>query len=174
MNSTLTVRPVNYQLAHDRDALCTLLNHYAQDPMGGSAPLAADVLARLCDDLAERPFAFSFIAWAASPEKDGKGHPDGERAVGLVNCMEGYSTFKAKPLINIHDLIVHSEWRGQGVGQRLMQAVEHVAHSKGACKITLEVLTGNHTAMQSYQRFGFAPYALDPKAGTATFMQKWL
>jgi GNAT superfamily N-acetyltransferase len=166
MALSISTRRVDYASAPDRAALCSLLNHYAQDPMGGGAPLAADVLARLCDDLAERVFAFSFIAWA--------GGPDGEQAVGLVNCMEGYSTFKAKPLINIHDLIVHSDWRGQGVGQRLMQAVEHVARSKGACKITLEVLTGNHTAMQSYERFGFAPYALDPKAGTATFMQKWL
>jgi GNAT superfamily N-acetyltransferase len=166
MAVNITTRRVDYANASDRAALCSLLNHYAQDPMGGGAPLAPDVLARLCDDLAQRAFAFSFIAWAASSE--------GERAVGLVNCMEGYSTFKAKPLINIHDLIVHSDWRGQGVGQRLMQAVEHVARSKGACKITLEVLTGNRTAMQSYERFGFAPYALDPKAGTATFMQKWL
>jgi GNAT superfamily N-acetyltransferase len=170
MALNITTRRVDYANASDRAALCSLLNHYAQDPMGGGEPLTPDVLARLCDDLSQRAFAFSFIAWAASPENEGKG----ERAVGLVNCMEGYSTFKAKPLINIHDLIVHSEWRGQGVGQRLMQAVEHVARSKGACKITLEVLTGNHTAMQSYERFGFAPYALDPKAGTATFMQKWL
>lgn len=166
MALNITTRRVDYASASDRAALCSLLNHYAQDPMGGGAPLGADVLARLCDDLSQRAFAFSFIAWAASP--------DGERAVGLVNCIEGYSTFKAKPLINIHDLIVHSDWRGQGVGQRLMQAVEDVARSKGACKITLEVLTGNHTAMQSYERFGFAPYALDPSAGTATFMQKWL
>jgi GNAT superfamily N-acetyltransferase len=166
MALSISTRRVDYGRAPDRAALCSLLNHYAQDPMGGGEPLAADVLARLCDGLAERAFAFSFIAWASGP--------DGEQAVGLVNCMEGYSTFKAKPLINIHDLIVHSDWRGQGVAQRLMQAVEHVARSKGACKITLEVLTGNHTAMQSYERFGFAPYALDPSAGTATFMQKWL
>jgi ribosomal protein S18 acetylase RimI-like enzyme len=166
MAVNITTRRVDYANASNRAALCSLLNHYAQDPMGGGAPLASDVLARLCDDLAQRAFAFSFIAWASGP--------DGELAVGLVNCMEGYSTFKAKPLINIHDLIVHSYWRGQGVGQRLMQAVEQEARSKGACKITLEVLTGNRTAMQSYERFGFAPYALDPKAGTATFMQKWL
>jgi GNAT superfamily N-acetyltransferase len=170
MASSISTRRVDYASTSDRAALCSLLNHYAQDPMGGSAPLAHDVLARLCDDLAKRTFAFSFIAWLANAENEGKD----ERAVGLVNCMEGYSTFKAKPLINIHDLIVHSDWRGQGVGQLLMQAVEQEARSKGACKITLEVLTGNHTAMQSYKRFGFAPYALDPKAGTATFMQKWL
>ncbi|MFM7330601.1 MAG: GNAT family N-acetyltransferase, partial [Brachymonas sp.] len=78
------------------------------------------------------------------------------------------------PLINIHDIVVHRDWRGQGLGQMLMQAVEQEARQRNACKITLEVLTGNSVATKSYERFGFAPYALDPKAGTATLMQKWL
>jgi GNAT superfamily N-acetyltransferase len=164
--SIIHIRRVNYRNPPDRAALTALLDHYAQDPMGGGTPLAPEALARLCDDLAKRPFAFSFIAWAQNEQ--------GEQAAGLANCFEAYSTFKAAPLINIHDIIVHSDWRGQGVAQQLMQAVEIEARSRAACKITLEVLTGNHTAMKSYERFGFAPYALDPKAGTATFMQKWL
>ncbi len=166
MDTEFNVRRAKYANAKDRAALTSLLNHYATDPMGGGAPLSAEVLARLCDDLAARPFAFSFIAWAKTP--------DGEQPIGLANCFEGYSTFKAAPLINIHDIVVHSEWRGQGVAQLIMLAVELEAQDRQACKITLEVLTGNGVAMKSYQRFGFAPYALDPNAGTATFMQKWL
>jgi GNAT superfamily N-acetyltransferase len=160
--SSAQVCRVDYRHAADRAALTSLLNHYAQDPMGGAAPLAADALARLCDDLAARPFAFSFLAW------------QGGEAVGLINCFEGYSTFKARPLINIHDVVVHERARGKGVGQSLLQAVELEARARKACKITLEVLTGNGVAMKSYERFGFAPYALDPSAGTASFMQKWL
>lgn len=160
--SPITVRRVNYQDATDRTALCQLLNVYAQDPMGGSTPLAAEPLARLCDDLAERPFAFSFIAW------------NGSEPVGLANCFEGYSTFKAQPLINIHDLAVHPSARGRGVGQALMQAVAAEGLARGACKITLEVLSGNAVALKSYERFGFAGYQLDPKAGQAVFLQKWL
>jgi ribosomal protein S18 acetylase RimI-like enzyme len=163
MAAQFTTRRVDYHKPEDRAALTGLLDHYARDPMGGGCPLAPDVLTRLCDDLAARTFAFSFIAYGE----------DGTPA-GLVNCFEGYSTFKAQPLINIHDIVVHSAWRGQGVAQQLMQAVEAEARARQACKITLEVLTGNHTAMKSYERFGFAPYALDPNAGTATFMQKWL
>jgi ribosomal protein S18 acetylase RimI-like enzyme len=158
----ITVRRVNYQDATDRAALCQLLNGYAQDPMGGSTPLASEPLARLCDDLAKRPFAFSFIAW------------NGSEPVGLANCFEGYSTFKAQPLINIHDLAVHPSARGRGVGQALMQAVAAEGHARGACKITLEVLSGNAVALKSYERFGFAGYQLDPKAGQAVFLQKWL
>jgi ribosomal protein S18 acetylase RimI-like enzyme len=160
------VRRASYKLAADRSAITTLLDSYARDPMGGGAALAAEPLARLCDDLAERPYAFSFIAWQSSAH--------GEQPVGLVNCFEAYSTFKAQPLINIHDLAVHPSVRGRGVGHALMQAVELEALARGACKITLEVLSGNAVALKSYQRFGFAAYQLDPKAGQAMFLQKWL
>jgi ribosomal protein S18 acetylase RimI-like enzyme len=160
--TTTTVRRVNYQNNTDRIALCAMLNAYAQDPMGGGETLNEKNLARLCDDLAARPFAFSFLAW------------DGTTPLGLINCFEGYSTFKAQPLINIHDVAVHSSARGRGVGQALMQAVELEAKARGACKITLEVLTGNAVALKSYARFGFAAYQLDPEAGQAVFLQKWL
>jgi ribosomal protein S18 acetylase RimI-like enzyme len=159
---SLTVRRANYQNSADRTALCAMLNSYAQDPMGGGEALAEKNLARLCDDLAARPFAFSFLAW------------DDTTPLGLVNCFEGYSTFKAQPLINIHDIAVHPSARGRGVGQALLQAVESEAKVRGACKITLEVLTGNAVALKSYARFGFAAYQLDPAAGQAVFLQKWL
>lgn len=158
----LTVLPVDYHNAEHRQALVLLLDAYARDPMGGGEPLADEVKARLCDDLAARVDAASFIAW-----RDGL-------PVGLVNCIEGYSTFKARPLMNIHDIAVLPGHRGQGVGQALMQAAQEHAHARGCCKLTLEVLTGNAVALRSYERFGFAPYALDPAAGQARFMQKWL
>jgi ribosomal protein S18 acetylase RimI-like enzyme len=112
--------------------------------------------------LAARPTAASFIAWL-------NGAP-----VGLINCLEGYSTFKAQPLMNIHDIAVLPDHRGAGVGQALLAAAEQHAHARGCCKLTLEVLTGNARALSSYLRFGFAPYELDPAAGQASFMQKWL
>ena len=158
----LTVLPVDYHNVEHRHALVMLLDAYARDPMGGGEGLAEDVKARLCDDLAARPDAASFIAW-----RDGQ-------PVGLVNCIEGYSTFKARPLMNIHDIAVLPGQRGQGVGQALLQAAQDHARARGCCKLTLEVLTGNLVALRSYERFGFAPYALDPAAGQASFMQKWL
>jgi len=158
----LNVLPVDYRNAEHRSALLMLLDAYAQDPMGGGEPLAEDVKARLCEDLAARSDAASFIAWL-----------DGQ-PVGLVNCIEGYSTFKARPLMNIHDIAVLPGHRGAGVGQALLSAAEAHARTRGCCKLTLEVLTGNGPALRSYARFGFAPYQLDPAAGQASFMQKWL
>jgi ribosomal protein S18 acetylase RimI-like enzyme len=159
---SLRVAPVDYGRESDRAALVMLLDAYARDPMGGGEPLSETVKARLCDDLAALPQAFSFIAWQAT------------EAVGLVNCLEGYSTFKAQPLMNIHDIAVLPPWRGQGVGQALLAAAQDLARARGCCKLTLEVLTGNQPALASYLKFGFAPYALDPAAGQASFMQKWL
>jgi ribosomal protein S18 acetylase RimI-like enzyme len=158
----LTIRPVDFQSPIDRQALLMLLDPYAQDPMGGGEPLADEVKARLCDDMAARPTVASFIAWLD------------DAPVGLVNCVEGFSTFKSRPLMNIHDLAVLPGHRGAGIGQALMQAAQNHAQARGCCKLTLEVLTGNERALRSYEQFGFQPYTLDPAAGQASFMQKWL
>lgn len=158
----MNILRVDYHHPIHRQALVMLLDAYARDPMGGGEGLSEAVKARLCDDLAARPDAASFIAW-----KD-------EQAVGLINCIEGYSTFKARPLMNVHDIAVLSGFRGQGVGQALLQAVQDHAIARGCCKLTLEVLTGNTVALSSYLRFGFEPYVLDPAAGQASFMHKWL
>ena len=158
----LSICRVDFKQSDHRDALIQLLDAYAQDPMGGGEPLATEVKARLCDDMAERPTVASFIAWLD------------QAPVGLVNCVEGFSTFKSQPLMNIHDLVVLPGHRGMGIGQALMQAAQTHAQARGCCKLTLEVLTGNERALRSYEQFGFEPYTLDPAAGQASFMQKWL
>ncbi len=158
----LAVRRVDYQDQAQAQALVMLLDAYARDPMGGGDGLSEEVKSRLCRDLAQRSDAVSFIAW------------DDAQPLGLINCIEGYSTFKAQPLMNIHDIAVLPAHRGRGVGQALLAAAEAHARERGCCKLTLEVLTGNSVALRSYQRFGFAPYVLDPSAGQASFMQKWL
>ena len=162
MPSSISIRTVDFHDPVQQQALIDLLDMYARDPMGGGEALAEDVKGRLCADLAKTPSALSFMAY-------GDGQP-----VGLLNAMMGYSTFKAKPLMNVHDIAVMPAWRGQGVGQSLLAAAEAHATDLGCCKLTLEVLSGNHTAMRSYERFGFEQYALLPENGQALFMQKWL
>ncbi len=160
--NALNVHRVDYLNAQDAQALVFLLDAYAQDPMGGGEALKPEASSRLCADMSRIAGAASFIAWL-----------DGQ-PIGLINCFEGYSTFKAKPLLNVHDIAVLAGHRGQGVGQALLQAAEAHALSRGCCKLTLEVLSGNAPAMASYKRFGFEQYELDPAVGQAQFMQKWL
>ena len=93
---------------------------------------------------------------------------------GVVNCIEGFSTFKCQTLVNVHDVAVLATHRGQGVGEQMLAVAETEARRRGACKLTLEVLDGNRPAMRLYERCGFAPYQLDPAMGQARFLQKWL
>jgi ribosomal protein S18 acetylase RimI-like enzyme len=158
----IDVRQVDYRDGIDRQAFLEVLDAYSRDPMGAGHPLAEDVRARLCDDLSQIPSAVSFLAWAD------------DVPVGLINGFFGYSTFKALPLMNVHDIAVMPQWRGQGVGKLLLQALQDHACQQGCCKLTLEVLSGNQRARQAYLAFGFEDYALDPEVGTAMFMQKWL
>jgi ribosomal protein S18 acetylase RimI-like enzyme len=151
-------------LAH-ASALVSLLDSYALDPMGGGEGLSDFAKTHVVAELAKLPYAFSVLAF------DGE---DNSKPVGLANCMQSFSTFACKPLINVHDLAVASVYRGQRIGERLLSFVENMARERGACKLTLEVLSGNSSAMRLYARAGFAQYALDPAAGQAGFMQKWL
>jgi ribosomal protein S18 acetylase RimI-like enzyme len=146
-------------------ALVTLLDAYAQDPMGGGEGLSDFARAHLVRLLAERPQAFSVLAFMGA---------DDDTPVGLVNCLEGFSTFACQPLVNVHDVVVLPAYRGQRIAQQMLALVDFIARERGACKLTLEVLSGNAGAMQLYRRVGFANYELDPAAGHAVFLQKWL
>jgi GNAT superfamily N-acetyltransferase len=77
-------------------------------------------------------------------------------------------------LLNVHDIVVLKDLRGQGIGQALLAWAEQRARELGCCKLTLEVLSNNTQAMASYQQAGFVPYVLDPAAGNALLMQKYL
>lgn len=145
-----------------RDAVLNLLDAYARDPMGGGMPLPDWTRAHLLDEMARRPYIFSLLAMVD------------DQPVGLANCIEGFSTFAARPLINIHDIAVLPGFRGRGIGRALLAHVESIARSRDCCKLTLEVLHGNTTARAAYLSFGFNPYSLDESNGCAEFWHKYL
>ncbi len=146
-------------------ALVMLLDAYARDPMGGGEPLCDYAKARLVPSLAARAQAYSVLAFASV---------DDSVPVGVVNCIEGFSTFKCLPLVNVHDVAVLAGYRGLRIGEQMLALAERIARERGACKLTLEVLSGNAGAQKLYRRVGFAYYELDPAMGQAGFMQKWL
>lgn len=157
-----TVTKVNLGDATHAAALVDLLDHYARDPMGGGAPLAPEVRATLVARLKDVPHYVGGIAWR-------EGEP-----VGLINCFAAFSTFAARPLLNVHDLVVRGDVRRQGIGQALLAFAEAEARARGCCKLTLEVLSENRSAMASYAQAGYRPYVLDPAAGQALLLQKKL
>lgn len=162
MSASVTTLRADYADPAHAAALVLLLDAYASDPAGGGQGLSAFAKANLVPSLAARPQAYSVLAF------------DGEQPVGLVNCIEGFSTFACQPLVNVHDVAVLASHRGRGVAEQMLALAERIARDRGAVKLTLEVLSGNRPAMRLYERIGFAGYQLDPAMGSAQFLQKWL
>ena len=145
-----------------QQALITALNNYALDPMGGAAPLSDYVQQNLVNKLKQRSDYFGWLAF------------DGDKVIGLLNAFEGFSTFYAKPLLNIHDIAVDKAYRGQGLSKQLLKAAENHCRDNNYCKLTLEVLRENGIAKNLYESFGFQPYQLTVEGGAAEFWQKML
>jgi len=162
MAAAFLVRRADYGDTSDAAALVTLLDAYASDPAGGGEPLSAFAKTNLMRELAARPQAYSVLAF------------DGVQPVGLVNCIEGFSTFACKPLVNVHDVAVVASHRGRGIAEQMLREAERIAVERGAVKMTLEVLEGNASAVKLYVRIGFAGYQLGATMGTAQFLQKRL
>ncbi len=159
---TVNIIQVDYHNPRHAMHMIELLDCYATDPMGGGVALSDYTAQNLVPELANRNDAFSVIAYV-----------DGQPA-GLTNCFEGFSTFACKPLINIHDVVVASEYRRMGVSRKMFDKVEEIAKDRGCCKLTLELLSGNSIAQAAYENYGFKQYQLDDENGAAMFWEKQL
>jgi len=137
-----------------------VLSSYAEDPMGGGGPLSDYTQKNLVVELKNQESNFIILCYV-----------DKEIA-GISNCFFGFSSFKAKPLINIHDFAILPKYRGQGLSKQLLDKVEAIANENDCCKITLEVLDNNQRAKKVYLAFGFDGYELNPEMGKAVFWQK--
>jgi GNAT superfamily N-acetyltransferase len=147
---------------HHARAIIDLLNFYAKGQMGGGQAISSFVQENLVSELRKRHTAHVVLALV-----------DGNPA-GLAICMEGFSTFACKPLLNVHDFMVVDQYRRQGIATMMLAQVEKIARGLGCCKLTLEVLEGNAAARSLYQSCGFAGYVLDLAMGQALFWQKKL
>jgi len=157
---SLQIITVDYDNPQHAADLGRALDAYASDPMGLNHPLDDNIRNNLASKLARVPHAFSLLCYV-----------DDELA-GFTNCFFGFSTFKLKPLINIHDFAVLPEFRRQGLAMKLLERIEEIARENDCCKLTLEVLQGNTVAQSAYQKFGFESYELDPAQGQALFWEK--
>lgn len=171
---TIKIAIADYAKSSDGDAIIELMNQYSLDKMGGGEALPDSIKKILVAEMAKIPGAFTVIAFVENPAVSDGSNPGGLIPVGLINCFMGFSTFKAKPLINIHDVVVLPEYRGLKLSTRMLEKVEEIAIERGCCKLTLEVLEGNKIAQNAYLKFGFGGYELDPELGGAGFWEKVL
>jgi len=123
--------------------LVGLINYYMLDPMGGGQALPEGLKNSLIEGLASHPTCFVLFA------------VHDHQFIGLTTCFINFSTFKAKGYINVHDLIVKREYRGQGIGRQLLEKVVDIAQEHNYCKVTLEVRDDNTNAKGLYHSLGF-------------------
>lgn len=133
---------VNLNNTNHASNVLDITNDYSQEPMGSGKPLPPSVKKKLIDGLKRCGSYIGFLAFVNS------------EAAGLVNCFYGFSTFKASPLINIHDIAVIQRYRGMGIGKALLGSVVQKAKDADCCKVTLEVREDNR-ARSLYEREGF-------------------
>jgi ribosomal protein S18 acetylase RimI-like enzyme len=143
-------------------AFLELMDAYARDPMEGGAPLPERARRELVPALSAHPAHYVFLAY------------DGPRAIGFSVCILGFSTFEARPLMNIHDIGVLKECRGRGVGRSLLERIELRARELNCCKLTLEVRLDNRPARGLYTKFGFGLVEVGMPRVPMEFWQKLL
>jgi ribosomal protein S18 acetylase RimI-like enzyme len=139
----ITFEFCDFNKKEHQQALTSLLNHYMSDPMGNHPPHDEHKQSLLLKGLSNHPTAFVLFLLC-----------DG-RYTGMATCFVNYSTFKLKPYLYVHDVVVCKEHRSKGFGKALIQKLVEISKERDYCKITLEVREDNPSAQSVYRSIGF-------------------
>lgn len=144
--------------------------------LGDYEKLAHEVVATEADIRAAlfgpRPAAEVLIAWSRpSPEASASAHPSaaatatadktadgsarqGQEAIGFALFFQNFSTFLGRRGLYLEDLFVIPEWRGRGIGRRLLTHLARVAVERNCGRMEWSVLDWNAPAIGFYERLG--------------------
>jgi len=86
----------------------------------------------------------------------------GPELVGMVNILFTVSTAQGGRAAWLEDMIVHPDWRGQGIGERLLKEAIDGARGCGCSRLTLLTDARNESAMRFYGRSGFVRSGMVP------------
>lgn len=101
------------------------------------------------DGFRENPFYHCLVAEIFP----GPGEPQGPCVVAYGIYYFVYSTWKGRN-IYLEDIYVKPEYRGQGIGSKIIKKVAEVALDKGCSQFRLAVLNWNKRAMDLYKALG--------------------
>jgi GNAT superfamily N-acetyltransferase len=158
----VTIVDADLSRTEHQHAIVTMLDAYMRDPMEGGEPPPERIKRDLVPGLRAHPACYVFLAY-----RDGQ-------PVAFSICFLGFSTFNARPLINIHDIFVDSSVRGTGIGAMLLERIEAKARELNCCRITLEVREDNAVARGLYRKVGFDRVMVGPKRIPMEFWHKLL
>ena len=78
----------------------------------------------------------------------------GEQPIGFALFFHNFSTFVGRPGLYLEDLFVVPEWRGRGVGRRLLAHLARIAVERNCGRMEWAVLEWNEPAIGFYRRIG--------------------
>jgi len=139
-----SILPVDLQNELHTRQLIKLLNDYMCDPMGKNAEMEEGFASKIIAGLKAYTCYLGFFVLLD------------DQFAGLANCNHNFSTFKAKPILNIHDFIITPEFRNIDAGQFLLAGIINFASQNGYCRINLEVREDNLNAKSLYKKMGFS------------------
>ena len=73
---------------------------------------------------------------------------------GFALFFHNFSTFLGRPGLYLEDLFVVPEWRGRGIGRRLLRHLAQLAVERGCWRMEWTVLDWNESALRFYERMG--------------------
>lgn len=82
-----------------------------------------------------------------------------DEPAGQVLFFRNYSTFLAKPGFYIEDIYVRPQYRGRGIGKKLLNKVIELAREKNYGRVEWCVLNWNEPAIDFYKKMG--AFAMD-------------
>ena len=76
--------------------------------------------------------------------------------VGMCSGQLTISTAEGGPAVLVEDVVVREDWRGRGIGARLMDAVADWAMERGATRLQLLADRNNASALDFYTHLGWS------------------
>ena len=84
----------------------------------------------------------------------GDGKDDEGTAAGFAGFCQHYSTFTGRPNLYLEDIFLLPEWRGRGVGRKLMAYGAGLAKIRGCPRLEWSVMDWNMPAIGFYENLG--------------------
>jgi GNAT superfamily N-acetyltransferase len=81
----------------------------------------------------------------------------GDAPAGFALFFHNFSTFLGRRGLYLEDLFVRPEWRGHGIGKRLLVELARIAVERGCGRFEWSVLDWNEPAIGFYRKLGAVP-----------------
>ena len=136
----MTIRPI---CEKDKSELIEIMTEFYSSPAVLAKPSKELFEKDIADCLSDMPFVEGYVA-----ECDGV-------IAGYTMVSKGYSTERGGICVQIEDLFFRSDFRGNGVGEKLLSYVEQT-YKNVAARLRFEVEPSNLRALKLYERCGFS------------------